>query len=213
MRVPMAAPTTVHIIDDDSAVRESLVALVQMRGMQAKGYASAEAFLAALQPSDTGCIVCDVRMPGLTGLQLLEKLSELKSTLPVIIITAYADVPTAVRAMQAGAVTFLEKPANDADLIAAIQQALNLEQAQAALRRQKSDVETKLTTLTADEIAVMRKMLEGLPNKRIASDLDIGLRTVELRRSNIMKKMGAGSLAELVRLALLVDFFKADEKT
>jgi two-component system response regulator FixJ len=209
----MAAPTTVHIIDDDSAVRESLVALVQMRGMQTKGYASAEAFLAALQPSDTGCIVCDVRMPGLTGLQLLEKLSELKSTLPVIIITAYADVPTAVRAMQAGAVTFLEKPANDADQIAAIQQALNLEQAQAALRRQKSDVETKLTTLTADEIAVMRKMLEGLPNKRIASDLDIGLRTVELRRSNIMKKMGAGSLAELVRLALLVDFFKADDKS
>lgn len=210
----MAAPTTVHIIDDDSAVRESLVALVQMRGMQTKGYASAEAFLAALQPSDTGCIVCDVRMSGLglTGLQLLEKLAELKSTLPVIIITAFADVPTAVRAMQAGAVTFLEKPANEADLIAAIQQALNLEQAQAALRRQKSDVETKLTTLTADEIAVMRKMLEGLPNKRIASDLDIGLRTVELRRSNIMKKMGAGSLAELVRLALLVDFFKADDK-
>jgi FixJ family two-component response regulator len=208
----MAAPATVHIIDDDNAVRESLVALVQMRGMQAKGYASAEDFLAALQPSDTGCIVCDVRMPGLTGLQLLEKLAELKSTLPVIIITAYADVPTAVRAMQAGAVTFLEKPANDADLTAAIQQALNLEQAQAALRRQKSDVENKLTTLTADEIAVMRKMLEGLPNKRIASDLDIGLRTVELRRSNIMKKMGAGSLAELVRLALLVDFFKTEDK-
>lgn len=208
----MAAPATVHIIDDDSAVRESLVALVQMRGLQAKGYPSAEAFLISLQPSDTGCIVCDVRMPGLTGLQLLEKLTELKSTLPVIIITAYADVPTAVRAMQAGAVTFLEKPANDVDLIAAIQQALNLEQAQAALRRQKSDVENKLTTLTPDEIAVMRKMLEGLPNKRIASDLDIGLRTVELRRSNIMKKMGAGSLAELVRLALLVDFFKADDK-
>ena len=208
----MAGPSTVHIIDDDSAVRESLVALVQMQGLQAKGYPSADAFLATLQPADAGCIVCDVRMPGLTGLQLLDKLAELKSTLPVIIITAYADVPTAVRAMQAGAVTFLEKPANDVDLIAAIQQALNLEQAQAALRRQKSDVETKLTTLTADEIAVMRKMLEGLPNKRIASDLDIGLRTVELRRSNIMKKMGAGSLAELVRLALLVDFFKADDK-
>lgn len=208
----MPGSSTVHIIDDDSAVRESLVALVQMQGMQAKGYPSADAFLAALQPAATGCIVCDVRMPGLTGLQLLDKLAELKSTLPVIIITAYADVPTAVRAMKAGAVTFLEKPANDSDLIAAIQQALNLEQAQAALRRQKSDVETKLTTLTADEIAVMRKMLEGLPNKRIASDLDIGLRTVELRRSNIMKKMGAGSLAELVRLALLVDFFKADDK-
>lgn len=204
--------STIHIIDDDTAVRESLLALVQMRGMNAKGYASAEAFLASLQPSDTGCIVCDVRMPGMTGLQLLEKLSEQKSTLPVIIITAYADVPTAVRAMQAGAVTFLEKPANDADLIAAIQQALNLEHAQQALRKQKAEVEAKLTTLTADEIAVMRKMLEGLPNKRIASDLDIGLRTVELRRSNIMKKMGAGSLAELVRLALLVDFFQTDQK-
>lgn len=209
----MADNSTVHIIDDDSAVRESLLALVQMKGLNAKGYASAEAFLASLQPADTGCVVCDVRMPGLTGLQLLEKMNERKSTLPVIIITAYADVPTAVRAMQAGAVTFLEKPANDHDLIAAIQQALNLEQAQQALRKQKADVENKLTTLTPDEIAVMRKMLEGLPNKRIASDLDIGLRTVELRRSNIMKKMGAGSLAELVRLALLVDFFQADQKS
>jgi two-component system response regulator FixJ len=209
----MADNSTVHIIDDDSAVRESLLALVQMKGLNAKGYASAESFLANLQPSDTGCVVCDVRMPGLTGLQLLEKMTERKSTLPVIIITAYADVPTAVRAMQAGAVTFLEKPASETDLIAAIQQALNLEQAQQALRKQKSDVENKLTTLTPDEIAVMRKMLEGLPNKRIASDLDIGLRTVELRRSNIMKKMGAGSLAELVRLALLVDFFQADAKS
>lgn len=209
----MADNSTVHIIDDDSAVRESLLALVQMKGLNAKGYASAESFLSSLHPSDTGCVVCDVRMPGLTGLQLLEKMSERKSTLPVIIITAYADVPTAVRAMQAGAVTFLEKPASETDLIAAIQQALNLEQAQQALRRQKTDVESKLTTLTADEIAVMRKMLEGLPNKRIASDLDIGLRTVELRRSNIMKKMGAGSLAELVRLALLVDFFQADQKS
>jgi len=208
----MANQSTVHIIDDDNAVRESLLALVTMKGLNAQGYSSAESFLANLQPSDTGCVVCDVRMPGLTGLQLLEKMAERKSTLPVIIITAYADVPTAVRAMQAGAVTFLEKPANDTDLIAAIQQALNLEQAQQALRKQKADVENKLTTLTQDEIAVMRKMLEGLPNKRIASDLDIGLRTVELRRSNIMKKMGAGSLAELVRLALLVDFFQTDNK-
>jgi two-component system response regulator FixJ len=208
----MAANSIVHIIDDDTAVRESLLALVQMKGLQAKAFSSAESFLANLQPADTGCVVCDVRMPGLTGLQLLEKMAERKSTLPVIIITAFADVPTAVRAMQAGAVTFLEKPAAEGDLIAAIQQALNLEQAQQALRRQKSDVENKLASLTPDEIAVMRKMLEGLPNKRIASDLDIGLRTVELRRSNIMKKMGAGSLAELVRLALLVDFFQADSK-
>ncbi|QDU29702.1 Transcriptional regulatory protein FixJ [Anatilimnocola aggregata] len=208
----MADTSTIHIIDDDSAVRESLLALVQMRGLTAKAYSSAESFLTALKPSDTGCVVSDVRMPGMSGLQLLEKLAEAKSNLPVIIITAYADVPTAVRAMQAGAVTFLEKPCNEADLIEAIQQALNLEQAQAALRKQKSDVENKLTTLSEDEIAVMRKMLEGLPNKRIASDLDIGLRTVELRRSNIMKKMGAGSLAELVRLALLVDFFKSEEK-
>ncbi len=208
----MADNSIVHIIDDDSAVRESLIALVQMRGLQTKGYASAEAFLATLSPAATGCVVCDVRMPGITGLQLLAKMAEAKSTLPVIIITAYADVPTAVRAMQAGAITFLTKPCNDDDLLAAIHQALNLEQAQQTLRKQKADVEAKLATLSEDEIAVMRKMLEGLPNKRIASDLDIGLRTVELRRSNIMKKLGAGSLAELVRLALLVDFFKADDK-
>jgi two-component system response regulator FixJ len=208
----MNANSTIHIIDDDAAVRESLLALVQMRGLNAKGYSSAEAFLAGLKTHETGCVVSDVRMPGMTGLQLLEKMNEAKSTLPVVIITAYADVPTAVRAMQAGAVTFLEKPCNDDDLIAAIQQALNLEQAQQALRKQKSDVQAKLDTLTPDENAVMRKMLEGLPNKRIASDLDIGLRTVELRRSNIMKKMEAGSLAELVRLAILVDYLKSDDK-
>jgi two-component system, LuxR family, response regulator FixJ len=208
----MSDSSTIHIIDDDSAVRESLLALVQMRGLTAKAYSSAEAFLAGLKSAETGCVVSDVRMPGMNGLQLLEKMNEAQSSLPVIIITAYADVPTAVRAMQAGAVTFLEKPCNDDDLIAAIQQALNLEQAQQALRRQKSDVQSKLDTLTPDENAVMRKMLEGLPNKRIASDLDIGLRTVELRRSNIMKKMGAGSLAELVRLAILVDYLKTDGK-
>lgn len=206
----MSENSTIHVIDDDSAVRESLLALIQMRGLTAKGYSSAEAFLAGLKTAETGCVVCDVRMPGMTGLQLLQKMNEAKSTLPVIIITAFADVPTAVRAMQAGAVTFLEKPCDDDALIAAVQQALNLEQAQAALRRQQTDVQSKLDTLTPDEHAVMRKMLEGLPNKRIASDLDIGLRTVELRRSNIMKKMGAGSLAELVRLALLVDYLKSD---
>ena len=147
--------STIHIIDDDSAVRESLLALVQMRGLDAKAYSSAEAFLAGLKSHGTGCVVSDVRMPGMTGLQLLEKMNEAGSTLPVIIITAYADVPTAVRAMQAGAVTFLEKPCNDDDLIAAIQQALNLEQAQQALRKQKSDVQAKLDTLTPDENAVM----------------------------------------------------------
>jgi two-component system response regulator FixJ len=206
----MSDNSTIHIIDDDAAVRESLLALMQTRGLTAKGYSSAESFLAGLKTAETGCVVCDVRMPGMNGLQLLQKMNEAKSTLPVIIITAYADVPTAVRAMQAGAVTFLEKPCDDNDLIAAVQQALNLEQAQAALRKQQTDVQAKLDTLTEDEHAVMRKMLEGLPNKRIASDLDIGLRTVELRRSNIMKKMGAGSLAELVRLALLVDYLKSE---
>jgi two-component system response regulator FixJ len=146
----------------------------------------------------------------MSGLQLLQQLQAKKSTLPAIVITGYADVPMAVKAMQSGAMTFLEKPCQEQELWQAIQQALDREQALLALRRQQGEIEGRLATLTEDEVAVLHKLLEGLPNKRIAVDLDIGLRTVELRRSNIMKKMSANSLPELVRMAILVGFLKAE---
>jgi FixJ family two-component response regulator len=200
---------TVYVLDDDAVVRESVLALVSLKGVRAQGFASAEEFLAQHGPHMTGCLVVDVRMTGMSGLQLLQQLNGRKSTLPVIVITGYADVPMAVKAMQLGAMTFLEKPCQDQELWQAIQQALDKEKSLQSLRKQKGEIEARLATLTEDEVAVLRKLMEGLPNKRIAVDLDIGLRTVELRRSNIMKKMQASSLPELVRMAILIGFLPA----
>jgi FixJ family two-component response regulator len=202
---------TVFVVDDDAAARESVLALVSLKGVRAQGFASAEEFLARFNPQMTGCLVVDVRMTGMSGLQLLQQLQNRASTLPAIVITGYADVPMAVKAMQTGATTFLEKPCQDQELWQAIQQALDKEKSLQSLRRQKGEIEARLGTLTEDEVAVLRKLLEGLPNKRIAVDLDIGLRTVELRRSNIMKKMSAASLPELVRMAILIGFLPAEQ--
>jgi len=202
---------TVFVVDDDAAARESVLALVSLKGVRAQGFASAEEFLAQFNPQMTGCLVVDVRMTGMSGLQLLQQLHNRQSTLPAIVITGYADVPMAVKAMQTGATTFLEKPCQDQELWQAIQQALDKEKSLQSLRRQKGEIEARLATLTEDEVAVLRKLLEGLPNKRIAVDLDIGLRTVELRRSNLMKKMSAASLPELVRMAILIGFLPAEQ--
>jgi FixJ family two-component response regulator len=206
----MDTNSTVYVVDDDAAARESVMALVSVKGVPAKGFASAEEFLNHYDACLTGCLVADVRMSGMSGLQLLQQLRARGSTLPAIVITGYGDVPMAVKAMQAGALTFLEKPCQEQELWQAIQQALDKEKSLQSLRRQTGEIQTRLTTLTEDEVAVLRKLLEGLPNKRIAVDLDIGLRTVELRRSNIMKKMGAASLPELVRMAILIGFLKAE---
>ena len=186
------------------------MALVGLRGLKAVGFSSAEEFLAQYDPQQKGCIVVDVRIPGMSGLELLEELRRRKSTLPVVIITGYGDVPMAVRAMQAGAVTFLEKPCQEQELWQGIKQALEIEQTQHALRTQRVEIESRLETLTEDEVSVLRRLLAGHPNKRIATDLDIGLRTVELRRANIMRKMQAASLPDLVRMAMLAEFLSPE---
>jgi two-component system, LuxR family, response regulator FixJ len=206
----MKAQDTVFVIDDDVAARESVMALVSLRGMQVAGFASAEEFLAHYDPLQKGCIVVDVRIPGMSGLELLEELRRRKCLLPVVMITGYGDVPMAVRAMQAGAITFLEKPCQEHELWQGINQALEIEQTQHAVRKQRVEIEGRLTTLTEEEMSVLRRLLEGHPNKRIATDLNIGLRTVELRRANIMRKMQAASLPELVRMAILVDILKPE---
>ena len=209
----MDTNATVFVVDDDAAARESVMALVGVKGITTKGFASAEEFLSQYDHGLSGCLVVDVRMSGMSGLQLLQQLQSRGSTLPAIVITGYADVPMAVKAMQAGAMTFLEKPCQEQELWQAIQLALDKEKSLLALRRQTGEIQSRLATLTEDEVAVLRKLLEGLPNKRIAVDLDIGLRTVELRRSNIMRKMGAASLPELVRMAILIGFLKAESPT
>ena len=202
--------STVFVVDDDTGARESVMALVQQKGLNAEGFSSAEDFLARYSPAHKGCVVIDVRMAGMSGLDLLKKLKSRNALLPVVVITGYADVPMAVRAMQEGAVTFLEKPCQEQQLWQAISQALEIEQNQHAQRRQRAELETRLATLTDDELEVFRRLLAGHANKRIAADLDIGLRTVELRRSNIMKKMQATSLPDLVRMAILIDFLKPE---
>jgi two-component system, LuxR family, response regulator FixJ len=201
---------TVFVVDDDAAARESVVALVGLKGLQARGFSSAEDFLAQYDPTQTGCVVADVRMSGMSGLELLQRLKSHGSALPVVLITGYADVPMAVRAMQEGAVTFLEKPCGEQELWQAITQALEIEHSLHAQRIQRAETEARLATLTEDEREVFRRLLAGHANKRIASDLDIGLRTVELRRSNIMRRMQATSLPDLVRMAILIGMLRPE---
>ena len=201
---------TVFVVDDDAASRESVLALVTSKGLKAKGFASSEEFLQQFDPAVTGCLVVDVRMAGMTGLELLEKLKAQKSLLPAIVITGYADVPMAVKAMQAGAMTFLEKPCQEQELWQAIGEALDRDKSQAELRRRKSEIEARLQALSDEETLVLRKLLEGWPNKPIATQLKVGLRTVELRRARVMRKMAAASLPELVRMAILVGFLKPE---
>jgi two-component system, LuxR family, response regulator FixJ len=206
----MENEATVFVVDDDAAARESVIALVGQKGLSARGFSSAEEFLGDYNPSRKGCVVIDVRMAGMSGLELLKKLKSPKNSLPVVVITGYADVPMAVQAMQEGAVTFLEKPCQEQELWHAITQALEIEHSQHLQRRQRAETQSRLTSLSADELEVFRRLLAGHANKRIAADLDIGLRTVELRRSNIMKKMQATSLPDLVRMAILIDFLKPE---
>jgi FixJ family two-component response regulator len=198
----------VFVVDDDEAARQSVVALVVFKGLKARGFASAEEFLAQCDPRHKGVVVADMRMAGLSGLDLLHKLKDCGCTLPVVMITGYADIPLAVRAMQAGAISFLEKPCQEKELWKGIMQAIEIEKNRHALRAHKADIESRMASLKPEEEDVLKRLLEGQANKRIAADLNLGLRTIELRRSKIMKKMQAESLPDLVRMAMLVGFLK-----
>ena len=202
--------STVYVVDDDLSTSESIVTLVRSKGLKAEVFSSAEDFLSRYSPMMKGCIVVDIRMAGMSGLEMLQKLKSPKGSLPVVVVTTDVDVPLAVMAMREGAITFLEKPTREEDLWNAIVQALEVEHSQFPQRRQFAEVQERLASLSDDEVEVFRRLLAGHANKRIAADLDIGLRTVELRRSNIMKKMQATSLPDLVRLAILAGFFKAE---
>ncbi len=201
----MDTDPTVFIVDDDPAARGSMAALVSSHGLPVKSYASAEEFLSAYDPAERGCLITDVRMPGLSGMELQERLAALGANLPVIIITGFADIPLAVRAMQAGAVTFLEKPCADKDLWQSLQTALDFEEQAQEGRRHKTEIIERRKSLNSGEVDVLTRMLAGKPNKQIAAELGCGLRTVELRRATLMKKMSAESLPELVRLVLIAE--------
>jgi two-component system, LuxR family, response regulator FixJ len=199
----MTTEPIVFIVDDDPAARDSVAALVKSKGVQVRVFSSGEDFLASLDPALFGCVVADVRMTGISGLELQSALNQRKVPLPVIIITGFGDIPTAVRAMKAGASTFLEKPCRADELWASIQKALHDSADIHEAEDQASQARLRLATLTPEERQVMRLMLAGKTNKMIAQELDFGLRTIELRRANIMRKMQADTFADLVRLILL----------
>jgi len=199
----MQADAVVYVIDDDEAVRDSLRFLLNTAGLVAQTYESATSFLNHLPRVKAGCIVTDVRMPGLSGFDLLRRLKELHSAVPVIVITGHGDVPLAVEAMISGAADFLEKPFNDEALLAAVNVALRDQGASAKRDADRVDVMDRLATLTARERQVLEGLVAGHPNKTIAFDHGISPRTVEIYRANVMSKMQAASLSDLVRMALI----------
>ena len=197
-------PAIVHVIDDDEALRESLAFLLRTAGIEAKSYASAAAFLDALPLKGLTCIITDVRMPGLSGIDLLRRVKELGIEVPVIVITGHGDVPLAVEAMRFGAVDFLEKPFDDEILLQSVRAALRQQAGAAKRQSERAEIEGRLAVLSPRERDVLGGLVAGRANKQIAFDLGISPRTVEIYRANLMDKMQAGSLSDLVRMALIV---------
>ncbi len=198
----MANDPTVFIVDDDEAVRESLYATIRAMSLPARCFESAEAFLSSCDPAQSGCLLLDVRMPGMTGLELQEQLAATEIGLPVIMITGHGDVSMAVQSMQRGAIDFLEKPYRSNQLRESVRQALQIDTQRRKKRAEQEDVETRLAQLTESENDVVDRIVAGRTNKQIASELDISLRTVQFRRSSIMRKLDVDSRAAMIELVL-----------
>lgn len=201
----MNAQPTVFIVDDDSAMRDSLGFLIGSVGRKVETYASAEEFLDAYDNERPGCIVLDVRMPGLSGLELMEKLGEDRFAPPVVLITGHGDIPMAVRALKAGAFDFIEKPFSDQVLLERIQQALQQDTSDRASEHDRSDIERRAARLTTRENQVFELVVDGKPNKVVASELGLSQKTVEVHRAHVMEKMRAESFADLVKMAVVLE--------
>lgn len=201
----MATKAVIHLIDDDDGVRQSLAFSLTTAGFAVRTYASAVAFLAELPGVQPGCVVTDVRMPEIDGLELQRRLNMQAVNLPVIIITGHGDVGLAVEAMKAGAIDFIEKPFDDDVLLAAIENAIERYDRTAQRALEAAQTRARLASLSPRENEVLRGLIAGHPNKTIAYDLKLSARTVEVHRANVMTKMGAGSLSDLVRMALIAD--------
>ncbi len=197
--------THVYIIDDDEAVRDSLKLVLESVNQTCIGYDSAQAFLDAYNTEMQGCIVLDIRMPKMTGLELQDRLNQLNCDLPIIFVTGHGDVPMAVDAMQKGATDFVQKPYREQDLIDKINKALNQHANTREENKEASQIRENLQQLTSREREVMDMMVEGNANKVIAIDLGISQRTVEIHRSRVMEKMQTHSLAQLVKMTLMVN--------
>jgi two-component system response regulator FixJ len=198
----MSEQEIVHVIDDDDALRDSVRLFLANEGLNVKTYASATEFLSALDSAAVGCVVTDVRMPGMSGMELLAHLASRSLALPVVVVTGHADVPLAVRAMKQGAVDLLEKPFRAEDLIGAVRRALVSGRGSQTNDAQTREAMARLATLSVRENEVLDRLIRGQPNKIIAHEMGISPRTVEVHRANVMKKTQAGSLSELVRMFL-----------
>jgi two-component system, LuxR family, response regulator FixJ len=200
----------VHIIDDDEAMRESLVFLLRTAQITAQAFSSAPAFLESLPDARLSCVITDVRMPEMSGLDLLRRLREMKIEVPVIVITGHGDVPLAVEAMKFGAIDFLEKPFDDEVLLASVRSALERQQGEAKRHAERAGIGSRIAALSNRERDVLGGLVAGRANKQIAYDLGISPRTVEIYRANLMDKMRAASLSDLVRMALIVGILGRD---
>ncbi len=193
---------TVFIVDDDDAVRSSLRLLLKSVGLTATALGSAKEFLDGYDPSQPGCLVLDVRMPGMSGIELQQQLNLRGATIPVIFITGHGDIPMAVEAMQHGAFDFLQKPFRDQDLIDRIQRALERDAKNRAALAQHAKIRERFESLTPREREVLALMTRGKPNKVMAAELGVSQRTVEIHRARVMENSGADSLAQLVRMVM-----------
>jgi two-component system response regulator FixJ len=198
----MTDSAVVHIVDDDEAVRDSLAFLLKSAKLTVETHASAAAFLAAPSANDAACVLTDVRMPGMSGVELLNRLKNGSNPPAVIVMSGHGDVPLAVEAMKFGAFDFIEKPFDDDLILASIRDALTRKEKSGKREAERAEVLDKLATLSARERQVLEGLVAGQANKSIAFELQISPRTVEIYRANAMTKMRAGSLSQLVRMAI-----------
>jgi len=192
----------IMVVDDDSGIRNAMRSLLKSVGLESALYGSAQEFLAAYQPSQPGCLVLDIRMPGMSGLELQQHLTLRGAVIPVIFMTGHGDIPMAVEAMQHGAFDFLQKPFRDQDLLDRIQRAIVKDEEQRKTLGEHARIKVHLESLTAREREVLDLMTQGKQNKSIAQDLGVSPRTVEIHRARVMEKMNAQSVAQLVRMML-----------
>lgn len=202
----------IYVIDDDDAVRQSLEFLLKTAGIAVRGFDSAKAFLEVLPQVGSGCVITDVRMPEITGIELLQRVKTTNPDLPVIVITGHGDVSLAVEAMKLGAVDFLEKPFDDDLLLAAVRAALNRDSDAGKRKAELAGIQERLAELSGRERQVLEGLVAGKANKVIAFDLNISPRTVEIYRANLMTKMSANSLSDLVRMAVMTGVLESSSK-
>jgi two-component system, LuxR family, response regulator FixJ len=198
----ISATPMVMVVDDDSGVRNAMRSLLKSVGLQSTLYASAKEFLDGYQPTQSGCLVLDIRMPGMSGLELQQELNLRGAVIPVIFMSGHGDIPMAVEAMQHGAFDFLQKPFRDQDLLDRIQRAIAKDAERRQALSQRARISAHVESLTAREREVLDLMTQGKQNKQIAQDLGVSPRTIEIHRARVMEKMNAQSVAELVRMML-----------